>query len=359
MMQGRQVALDVVRGTAILLVLLFHFRMPLGLPALDHVLQPVFALGWVGVDLFFVLSGFLVGRIILTEAAAPGGFDRSRFFSRRVLRLWPVLFSYLAALLVLGGARAWPAVWPVLLHVQNYDTDAPSHLWSLAVEEHFYLAAALVIPPILRRSGHQRVEQVLVAVMLGCFALRLAALAMGEPLLHIQWQTQYRLDALAFGVLMASTAIHRPGLFAQLASRRRTNIAIAVSGAIFLCLAGDGALRHGPGFTIAYLSSGAFIMALVDWRIAPALAWPAGSLAAIGLIAYPLYIWHASIGAVVRANAETIGIPPGPAVIALSLATAIAVGAAMHVLVERPAMRRRDRSRDHPGPICVAPSRAA
>lgn len=351
--------LDVVRGTAILLVLLFHFRMPLGLPVVDYVLQPVFAIGWVGVDLFFVLSGFLVGRLILAEAAAPGGFDRSRFFSRRVLRLWPVLFSYLAALLVLGGAQAWPTVWPVLLHVQNYDSNAPSHLWSLAVEEHFYLVAALLIPPLLRGGGHQRVEQVLVAVMIGCFALRLAALAMGQPLLHIQWQTQYRLDALAFGVLMASTAIHRPCLFAQLASRRRTNIAIAVSGATFLCMAGDGAFRYGPGFTIAYLSSGAFIMALVDWRIAPALARLAGSLAAIGLIAYPLYIWHASIGVVIRANAQSLGITSGPTVIALSLATAIVVGAAMHVLVERPAMRRRNRIRNHPGPIRAASSRAA
>lgn len=358
MAQGRQLTLDVVRGTAILLVLLFHFRMPLGVPIFDAMLQPVFAVGWVGVDLFFVLSGFLVGRIILTEGAAPGGLDRSRFFFRRALRLWPVLFVYLAALLLLGGTQAWAMVWPVLLHVQNYDTDAPSHLWSLAVEEHFYLVAMLLIPPLLRRRGHQGVERALVAVMVACLVLRLAAIAMGEPLLRLQWQTQYRLDALAFGVLMASTSNHRPGLFERVANSRRTCAAIAMCGLAFLVLAGDGTARHGLGFTVAYLSSGAFIMALVNCRIAPALAWPAGRLAAIGLIAYPLYIWHASIGAVVRANAPGLGVTSPAALVAISIFIAIAVAVAMHVLIERPAMRRRDGPRSSLRSVAVAPSPA-
>jgi len=356
MVQGRQLTLDVVRGTAILLVLLFHFRMPLGVPALDAMLQPVFAVGWIGVDLFFVLSGFLVGRIILAEAATPAGLDRSRFFVRRAVRLWPVLFFYLLILWMLGGGRSWPMIWPVLLHVQNYDAAAPSHLWSLAVEEHFYLAAMLVIPPLLRRGGHRYVEQFLVAVMLGCLALRLAALAIHEPLLHLQWQTQYRLDSLAFGVLMASTALHRPEVFARFAAKRRLCMAIAMGGVVFLSVAGNGALRHGIGFTIAYLASGAFIMALVDCPIAPALAWPARRLAAIGLIAYPLYIWHASIGAMVRTSAASAGIISPPVVVGGSIAASVAIAVAMHVLIERPAMRRRNGRRTGPRSIEATPS---
>lgn len=356
MAQERQLTLDVVRGTAILLVLLFHFRVPLGVPILDAALQPVFAVGWIGVDLFFVLSGFLVGRIILTEADTPAGLNRQRFFFRRILRLWPVLFVYLATLLLLGGTQAWPAVWPVLLHVQNYSTDAPSHLWSLAVEEHFYLVAVLVLPPLLRRGGHRYVERILVTVMLASLALRLAAIAIGAPLLHLQWQTPYRLDSLAFGVLMASTAIHRPALFARVAGSRRVCLAIATGGLAILSLAGDGVLRHGIGFTIAYLSSGAFIMALIDCRVAPAFAWPAERLAAMGLIAYPLYIWHASIGAVVRASAASAGLTAPAAIIGFSIAAATAMAASMHVLVERPAMRRRDRPRSGARSIDVAPA---
>ena len=340
MAHGRLLTLDIVRGTAILLVLAFHFRQPLGVPLLDIVLQPVFAAGWIGVDLFFVLSGFLVGRIILEDASSSAGLDRRRFFQRRILRLWPVLLVYLATLLAIGGGNAWPMVWPVLLHVQNYSTVAPSHLWSLAVEEHFYLIAVFVIPLLLRRGGHVRVERWLVAVMITCLGARLVALAVGEPLLHLQWQTQYRLDAPAFGVLLASVALHRPALFAQLTGYRMVWLGVAVAGWSALAWAGDGAFRHGVGFTLAYLSSGAFILALINARIDGAVAPPARQIAAVGQIAYPLYIWHASIGAVVRALADQTTAVPG-LVITVSIALAIAVAVAMHVLVERPFMRRR------------------
>ncbi|WP_375394764.1 acyltransferase family protein [uncultured Sphingomonas sp.] len=339
--QARQPGLDVVRGTAILLVLLFHGGLPLGVPALDAVFRPLFAVGWIGVDLFFVLSGFLVGRMILVETASSGRVDRRRFFRRRALRLWPVLWLYLAALLALGGTGAWRMVWPVLLHVQNYDDQAPSHLWSLAVEEHFYLGAVLMIPPLLRRGGYPLVERALLAVMAACLLLRLGALATGVPLLHLQWQTQYRLDAPAFGVLMASISLHQPALFARLARRRGWWFAAAVAGTVIMGVAGDGDFRHGPGFTIAYLAAGAFVMALVGTRIPRAVAWPAGRLAALGVIAYPVYVWHASIGVTVRAVGTQV---PSPLLVVGAIAGAIVVGAAVHVLVERPAMRLRDRS---------------
>jgi len=329
------VSLDVVRGIAILLVLVFHFRLPVGIAAIDAMVQPLFAVGWIGVDLFFVLSGFLVGGIILRGAAAPAGIDRRTFFARRILRLWPVLWIYLATMLAIGGATAWPMVWPVLLHLQNYGTAAPSHLWSLAVEEHFYLAAIIVIPMLLRRGGHARVEAMLIAIMVVCLGVRLVAQAAGVPSLDLQWQTQYRLDALAFGVLLASTALHRPALFAALTRRWRLALLLSLVGTGTLAVAGDGAFRHGVGFTIAYLSAGAFIVALIDRDIAPAWRWPAHRVASIGLIAYPLYIWHASVGAVVRSIAVPLGIAPA-AIIALSVIVAVALAWIMHVLVERP-----------------------
>ncbi|WP_066812544.1 hypothetical protein [Sphingomonas asaccharolytica] len=97
-------------------------------------------------------------------------------------------------------------------------------------------------------------------------------------------------------------------------------------------------------------------MALIDCRVAPAFAWPAERLAAMGLIAYPLYIWHASIGAVVRASAASAGLTAPAAIIGFSIAAATAMAASMHVLVERPAMRRRDRPRSGARSIDVAPA---
>src|SRR4051794_7498562 len=93
---GRRLDLDVVRGVAILLTLGWHFGGPSGTAVLDVLQWPGRMFGWAGVDLFFVLSGFLMGRIVLGEHAGTGGFDGRRFTVRRVLKLWPVLYLFLA-----------------------------------------------------------------------------------------------------------------------------------------------------------------------------------------------------------------------------------------------------------------------
>jgi peptidoglycan/LPS O-acetylase OafA/YrhL len=97
--------------------------------------------GWTGVDLFFVLSGYLVGGLLLEESQASGRIDIRRFLARRAFKIWP---SYYAPLLLLAVLTAWvsllpDALWPLVAHARNYvgraDLLAP-HAWSLAVEEH-------------------------------------------------------------------------------------------------------------------------------------------------------------------------------------------------------------------------------
>ena len=100
---SRRLDLDVVRGVAIVLALGWHFsRNPSGNPVLDALQWPGRTFGWAGVDLFFVLSGFLMGQLVLRERARTGGFDGRRFTARRLLRLWPVLYVFLAVHAVLG-----------------------------------------------------------------------------------------------------------------------------------------------------------------------------------------------------------------------------------------------------------------
>ncbi|MGY1711739.1 hypothetical protein ACI8AC_19760 [Geodermatophilus sp. SYSU D00758] len=96
-----------------------------------------------------MLSRFLVGSLVLRERRRTGRFDRCRFTVRRALKLWPVLYLFLAAQ-VLAGSVPWDDLWRNGLHVQNYLGTSVVHLWSLAVEEHFCLA--LVVPfPLLTR----------------------------------------------------------------------------------------------------------------------------------------------------------------------------------------------------------------
>lgn len=333
--------MDVVRGIAILLVLSFHFRMPTGSAGLDAALQPIFAVGWAGVDLFFVLSGFLVGRILLDEAARPGGFRYRRFFVRRALRLWPALYLYLAVLWLIDGPTGWHTVWPVLLHVQNYVDWAPSHLWSLAVEEHFYLAGALALPAVLRFGTRWGVAM-LAAIVLVCPALRLAALLAGAPTLEIQWQTQYRLDALALGVLLACCARHRPEWLERAGRCRAWLFAAAAAGWAWLAIGDAGALSQSLGFSIAAFSAAALLVAMLDMHIPRLLLPAARAVGGLGTIAYSLYLWHASLGRVAESLAPALGLTQPMLIVALKFALAIGLSWIAYVLVERPAMRLRD-----------------
>lgn len=339
--QQRQPTLDMVRGMAILMVVAFHLDLPTGIAAVDWV-RPVVRAGWAGVDLFFVLSGFLVGRMVLREASMTGGVAIGRFFGRRVVRLWPALYVYLAVLLLAGGGAAM--VMPVVLHVQNYVDTAPSHLWSLAVEEHFYLAAAFALPWLVRRGEAAVLAALLAAIIVPAF-VRIEALGHGVALHAVQWQTPYRIDALATGVLLAAIQLYRPALFAATARCRRRCGALALVGFAWLVAEEGHPFRYSVGFSIAAFAAACVIMAFYDARVPTLLAWPARALSGLGTIAYSLYIWHASIARIVEAILSKIG-NPALALICTYAAT-IGWSTLMYALVERTALRWRDMS----GPV--------
>jgi peptidoglycan/LPS O-acetylase OafA/YrhL len=125
---ARRLDLDVVRGVAIVLALGWHFsREASGNPVVDVLQWPGHAFGWAGVDLFFVLSGFLMGQLVLKERARTGAFDGRRFTARRLLRLWPVLYVFLAVHAVLGQEPLGSYLWQNAFHVQNYAGTSLAH----------------------------------------------------------------------------------------------------------------------------------------------------------------------------------------------------------------------------------------
>lgn len=338
----RQLSLDAVRGLAILLVLAFHFSVRSGNAAVDAVLQPIAGAGWAGVDLFFVLSGFLVGRMILAEAERPEGLDVRRFFTRRMWRLWPALYVYLGALASIGGGDVAARVLPVLLHVQNYGGGDINHLWSLAVEEHFYVVSAFVLPWLVRRHGPRRLIGALLAIMALCLLLRTGALLAGVPPLEVQWRTHYRVDALACGVLLAAVRLHHPAVFAWLVRQRAPLAVIAATGYAILVVGDPGTFRHGIGFTIAYVAAAALILATYDATAPAVLRAPIRWLAALGTISYSLYIWHTSIGQVGAGLAAGAGVTAPLGRTAAAYATAILWAWLAYRTIERPMMALRD-----------------
>src|SRR6201982_744806 len=178
----RQPGLDLLRALAIIVVVIYHaalfgFKLP----------GRVDRFGWIGVDLFFVLSGYLIGGQLLAPLTRGPAIDLWRFFVRRALRIIPAYFVILAVYAFLPSWREYPEMsplWKFVLSVQNiglHGGTAFSHAWSLAVEDQFYLLLPFLLLFLCRRPRTAFIVPCLLVV--GGFALR-AFLAAQNPSVH-------------------------------------------------------------------------------------------------------------------------------------------------------------------------------
>ncbi|MGH9560345.1 MAG: acyltransferase family protein, partial [Terracidiphilus sp.] len=131
--------LDILRGIAVLLVVFYHGRVQ----------DRLIGAGWAGVDLFFVLSGFLISGLLFAEYKRTGSINLKRFFIRRGLKLYPAFYFLLFVTFVLEHAtqhvRPLGAYLSEMFYVQNYGPSVWTHTWSLAVEEQFYILLPLFL----------------------------------------------------------------------------------------------------------------------------------------------------------------------------------------------------------------------
>ncbi|MDH2387404.1 acyltransferase [Streptomyces sp. HNM0663] len=302
---GHITALDGLRGLAVLGVLLFHAGHLGG--------------GFLGVDLFFVLSGFLITGLLLKEARARDGrIDLAAFWGRRARRLLPALAAVIAGTLILAWAFGTPqlqrqalddAPW-VMANLANWhyiadqagywqssQTQVFSHLWSIAVEEQFYLLWPLLLV-LLVRFGKGSGERLVAAAALTGALLSLALMIMlVEP---VDTTRVYEgTDTRAFSLLLGSLAATAPAvrLVRSLGRRARAWWSPALAGGIAAYwLTADGqdapGLFHG-GLFLHALAAALLIACLAHTPHGPvARALSAAPLRGLGLISYSLYLWH-------------------------------------------------------------------
>jgi peptidoglycan/LPS O-acetylase OafA/YrhL len=216
----RQPGLDLLRALAIIVVVIYHaalfgFKLP----------GRVDRFGWIGVDLFFVLSGYLIGGQLLAPLACDQRMNLGRFFARRSLRIVPAYFVVLAIYFLLPSWREYPdmaqPLWKFILSVQNialHGGTSFSHAWSLAVEDQFYLALPFLLLFLYHRPSSAVVVPCLLVI--GGIGLR-AFLAAQNPSIDggvsfrsfqawIYYPTWTRLDPLVFGVVLAAIEKFRP-----------------------------------------------------------------------------------------------------------------------------------------------------
>ncbi len=352
-------ALDGLRAIAVLAVLLYHAGVT-WLPG-----------GLLGVDLFFVLSGFLITGLLLGEWNRSGRIDLARFWGRRARRLLPALLILLLAVCAYARFIASPGQaaslrddslatlfyvgnWRFALSHQGYfDTTAPSplrHTWSLAVEEQFYLVWPLVVLAVLGlaarrtpkkrrapRPAARRLRTVALLGALGSAATAAVMSARGVNDSRIYYGTDTRSQALFVGAALAATLTLRGE-----PANRAKRAALAVAGAaalaavlvVFATVDGQSTGLYQGGFlalAIAVMITLASVVLLPDSPLARVLSVP--PLRYVGRISYGLYLYHWPLFLTMTAARTHL---TGPTLLGARLGATFVVAAASARFIEQP-----------------------
>ena len=366
MRQGtpRMAGLDTLRAAAIVAVMGYH---------MNWVLPPAFEVfghfGWMGVDLFFVLSGYLIGSQLVRPYLLGKRTSLAAFYRRRAWRILPAYGVVLALYWLVPIWREQPGMspaWEFLTFTENLFVDygrnqAFSHVWSLCIEEHFYLALPLMLAVAMPRGSLRRTLTIAGAVVLAGVGLRWWALVHGLRPLGDDFDTAYiekiyyptwtRLDGLLAGVMLALMRAFRPGWWEWLGRRGHASL---IGGAAlvgitvwmffgrFESLYGVAAWSTVIGFPLLSLGLALVVASAVSgngWlaRFAVPGARP------VAAMAFSLYLTHKEVLHGDRVLWPWLRGNRGWGAAAVYGVTCLVVGAVLYLGVERPGLRLRDR----------------
>ena len=352
--------LDLLRAIAIVIVVFYHaalfgFELP----------GRVDRFGWVGVDLFFALSGYLIGGQLCAQLASQGTIRLRRFLWRRALRIMPAYLTVLAVYLLVPSWREYPSIsptWKFLVSVQNIELrggTAFSHAWSLAVEDQFYLTLPAVLLLAWRwpRAGRALPAAVVclglaVRALLAATHLDGGAMSGSDWMRYIYYPTWSRLDPLVLGVTLAAVQRFRPRWWALLTEQGHR---LLVPG--LLAVAAAVALGEGRPHTVAIciwqfpllaIGVASLLLAFLSPGL-PLSRRPIRGADFIASIAYSVYLSHKLVIHAVLAQLPTLGVVAdswrGHVLVQVTIYLS---GTALFLAVERPFLRWRERLSANP-----------
>ena len=307
------VGLDGVRGVAVLLVVISHFHWILSPdPFLTkvtpwHFINRTFEAGFMGVDIFFVLSGFLITSLLMKDRSTNQKNLFKRFYRRRALRLLPALYALLIADFFVSrwenfpGDIQWRTTWHAVLFLNNWNIvnnfgeaqNDLGHLWSLGIEEQFYLIWPLTIWLLakLKIPSKMMIPLILFASLV-VMVHRTSLWNDGTSWIILYIRTDTRLDSLLIGAMFAYVYRHF-----QVPSKILNSVAtLSFLGLVYIKYVLDKSpFIFEMGWTIIALLAGFIILSVAEgvFFIQKVFTWR--PLTMIGKVSYGLYLWHMPI----------------------------------------------------------------
>lgn len=375
---AREWSLDMVRALAVFMVLLAHaypkaYPDP-GFPAeisplISSILTTLATGCWISLDLFFVLSGYLVSGLLFKEYERTGNIRAGQFLCRRGLKIYPAFWVMFLVSLVgiavsempepglhLSGSKVDRIIGD-LIFLQNYIGCIWNHTWSLAVEEHFYILLAFIFAAAVegkRQATFSFVPKIFCGIAIGCLTLRcLRHYFMGQA----SWEDNYylthlRIDAIFCGVSMRYWRETRPEAFFSWSRRGVWALPILAAILVSPCFV----YRHAEspwitsvGLTTNYIAAACVILSSISWDQWAFLGRLRNPLTMIGRHSYSIYIWHLMIKSwlilpLYEPAQRALGKLGGWCVYFLLYYVAtIGLGILLGLMIEDPVLRVRDR----------------
>ena len=342
-------AFDGVRGVAVLLVVEFHLRR-----VAPGLVGSIPRGGSLGVDIFFVLSGFLITALLLTEQSGTGRIGFGGFYRRRALRLLPALAVFLVAQIAFSVLAGIPgrlerdSVLAVVFYAANWKivladsfppiADGLAQTWSLAVEEQFYLVWPLAVLAFAGLRFRLGVVVTVLGATVAAIAVARAVLVQDTPPGLLYFRTDMRADALIVGAMAAHLWLRArpsPRLLAALA----WPALVFVAGCVLFASFNSRFLFLG-GYTVLAVAVAVVLLAVVGGAWGPTALLEHPALRAVGRVAYGLYLWHYLVFVAVE---RWLGDWPVTSRLAVALVVTVAATYGSWRFVEQPFLRRKRR----------------
>lgn len=334
--------LDGLRFFAALLVFIHHFQY---LPGVPHFVTDW---GWVGVDLFLVLSAFLLTRLLRAELETSVRPNLKNFFIRRICRIWPLHWAFVSSMLLLSLVREPQALnqsmfqWfshiaffnNFVIAFQGYWDSLPysEHLWTISLEEQYYLLVPFVVPYLLRIRGKFTATHLIGAALLVLLMARAVCILLEMPHPFI-WTLPLRMDAMLLGTALGLGILDRDSI------RRRGGLYFVAGlgllfAATYLPSVDELGWAQVPTYTVVDVACVLLVMgSLGNKAVGAFLSMPL--LRYLGKVSFGIYVYHLVVSQFVRVVSESSGITDNWVIFILALVARCLVASASYELFEK------------------------